>query len=105
MVRQTWLQRLLRGHSKSSAIASRKRPAFSPVKLELLEDRTTPTGADLWANATAIPQGNPWSSTVTFNDPTNNSTYTLEAGEPSSLIANPSTHSAWWKTSDRKSVV
>ncbi len=99
MVRQSWLQRLLRGHSKSSATAARKRPAFSPVKLELLEDRTTPTGADLWANATAIPQGNPWSAAVTFNDPTNNSTYTLEAGEPSSLINNPSTHSAWWKTS------
>src|SRR6266446_1437106 len=50
MSRKSWLQGLVERVSKSSRATSRKRPAFSIVKLEFLEDRTAPAALD-WTGA------------------------------------------------------
>jgi fibronectin-binding autotransporter adhesin len=57
MVRQTWIQRLTRRSSQAKPSSAGKRPAFSPVKLEYLEDRNAP--ATLTWTGTAGPN---WSA-------------------------------------------
>src|SRR6186997_14262 len=42
MSHKSWLNRFLKGVSKSSRTTPRHRPAFSPVRMEFLEDRTAP---------------------------------------------------------------
>src|SRR6476646_449990 len=42
MSHESWLNRFLKGVSKPSRSIPRKRPAFAPVRMELLEDRTAP---------------------------------------------------------------
>src|SRR5947207_5934060 len=50
MSRKSWLQGLVERVSKSSRATPRKRPAFSPIQLEFLEDRTAPAALD-WTGA------------------------------------------------------
>jgi len=63
MSHRTWLKGLLKRVTKSSHLAVRKRPAFSPVNFEMLEDRSVPAALD-WtgggANANWSTPGN-WS--------------------------------------------
>src|SRR5258706_275665 len=50
MSQNSWLKGLLKRVSKSSQGPARKRPAFSPVNIEILEDRSTPAALD-WTGA------------------------------------------------------
>jgi autotransporter-associated beta strand protein len=58
MSHKAWLKGLVDHITKSPSKAARKRPAFSPVALEFLEDRTAPATLD-WTGAAGSTWNNP----------------------------------------------
>src|SRR5262245_26201924 len=58
MARNSWLKGLVDRVSKSSSATPRKRPAFSPIEVQLLEDRTAPASLT-WTGAA----GSNWNNT------------------------------------------
>src|SRR5262245_41339327 len=62
MLRKTWLDGLLHRISEAPKRSGRKRRPFSPVTIDVLEDRTTPVALD-WTGAVSTKWNNPgnWS--------------------------------------------
>src|SRR5689334_14463799 len=62
MSRKSWLQGLVQLISMPSQRRFRKGPAFSPVRIEILEERSTPATLD-WTGAVSTKWNNPgnWS--------------------------------------------
>src|SRR4051812_26175628 len=74
----SWINRLFLGALPSSAMVSRKRRAFSPIKLEFLEDRTAPAGG---ITSTGLEAAQPQITSVSLN------------GEPSAAALTGPQHS------------
>lgn len=53
MSHKSWLNRFLKGVSRPSRSGLHKRPAFSPVRMEFLEDRTAPATLT-WTGASGV---------------------------------------------------
>ena len=54
MLRNSWLESVLVRTSATFSARSRKRPAFSPIRLEVLETRTAPAGLTFTGGAGLI---------------------------------------------------